>query len=106
MNMGIELRIGDAICFNDYRLDGKKNYAVWQSIAKTPIYTQGKKERFKVERTFGEQVNNLGISDCRYFGKIKTEIQMFMTSICYNIKKFIKITEGTSPKQPAYCFAT
>jgi hypothetical protein len=95
-----QMEVGDAVILNDYRLKDDALHAIWKNIAESEEYKQGKKERYKVERTFGDMFNNLGIHICRYFGYIKTAIQMFMTAMAYNIKKAIKILHCISMKEP------
>ena len=95
-----QLDMGDAIILNDYRLKDEKHLAIWHKIANAKEYKEGKAQRYKVERTFGDMVNNLGIHHCRYFGRIKTALQMFMTAIAYNVKKAMKSLHGISLKQP------
>lgn len=92
--------IGDAIILNDYRLADETRYAIWHKIYDSDEYKEGKKERFKVERTFGQCTNNLGINDCRYFGRIKTAFQMYFTAMAYNLTKALKVLYGLSPRTP------
>ena len=95
-----QLDMGDAIILKETRLKDEARYAVWHKIADSDEYKNGKKERFKIERTFGQCVNSGGMHHCRYFGKVRTAFQMYFTAMAYNIKKAVKALHGLSPKQP------
>ena len=94
------LEIGDAIILQKKRLIKDKLHAMWHKIFESEEYKKGKAERYKVERTFGDMYNNLGIHNCRYFGKLKTSLQMFMTAMAYNVKKAMKVLHKISLREP------
>ncbi len=61
-----------AIILNDYRTQKKdKNKEVWIKLEKTPEYEAGKRERYKIERKFGEGKENHGLRRCRSVGALK-----------------------------------
>ncbi len=47
-----------AICLKDIRIKKKgSNKGVWLELIQTPAYKEGRKERYKIERKFGEAVS-------------------------------------------------
>jgi hypothetical protein len=42
------------------------NKQIWLELVKTPQYEQGLKERYKIERKFGEAKQGHGLGRCRY----------------------------------------
>jgi len=58
-----------AILLKDNRLKKKDcNKEVWQEMVRTEEYQQGKRERYKIERKFGEAKMRHGLGRCRYIG--------------------------------------
>jgi len=81
-----------AIHLNAYRTQKKdKNKEVWIRLKSTPEYQQGLKERYKVERKFGEGKQGHGLGRCRYVGEIKFAIQALLTAMALNLKRMVKL---------------
>jgi hypothetical protein len=55
------------------------NKQIWLELVKTPQYEQGLKERYKIERKFGEAKQGHGLGRCRYVGKLKFAVQDFFS---------------------------
>jgi IS5 family transposase len=88
-----------AIILNDYRTQKKdKNKEVWIDLKKTPQYQAGTKERYKIERKFGEAKANHGLRRCRYVGRLRYAIQAYLTAIALNLKRMVKLLTGVSFK--------
>ena len=67
------------------------NKQPWLDLVKTPQYQAGLKERYKIERKFGEAKQGHGLGRCRYLGGVRFAIQAFMTAIMLNLKRIVKI---------------
>jgi IS5 family transposase len=91
-----------AIRLKDTRT-GKKddNKAVWLSLIQTPQYQEGLKERYKVERKFGEAKQGHGLGRCRYVGRTHFAVQAFFTAIMLNLKRMVKVLTGIGFKTQA-----
>lgn len=88
-----------AIRLKDNRLRKKDgNKAVWEALVQTPQYQQGSKERYKVERKFGEGKQGHGLGRCRYIGKARFGVQAFFTAIVLNLKRMVKLLCGVGFK--------
>lgn len=75
-----------------------KNKQVWLDLERTPQYHQGLKERYKIERKFGEAKQGHGLGRCRYLGKTGFAVQAFFTVIVLNLKRIIKLSTGVGFK--------
>ncbi|MCW4004306.1 MAG: transposase [Candidatus Bathyarchaeota archaeon] len=79
------------------------NKQVWLDLRQKPQYQQGLKERYKIERKFGEAKLSHGFGRCRYLGIIGFAVQAFLTAIMLNLKRLIKLMTGVGFKtQVAY----
>ena len=88
-----------AIILNRYRTEKKdKNKQKWIDLKNTPQYEAGKRERYKIERKFGEAKQNHGLGRCRYVGREGYMIQAYMTAIALNLKRLVKLKTGVSFK--------
>jgi IS5 family transposase len=88
-----------AIRLNEYRTRKKdKNKAGWIALLQESGYIQGQKERYKIERKFGEAKQGHGLRRCRYLGLIRYGIQMFLTAIALNLKRMVKLLTGVNFK--------
>ena len=88
-----------AIRLKDNRLNKKDdNKEPWLNLVKTPQYKAGLKERYKVERKFGEAKQWHGFGRCRYLGKTRFAIQAFFTAIMLNLKRMVKVLTGVGFK--------
>jgi IS5 family transposase len=77
------------------------NKQIWLDLIQTPQYRQGLKERYKIERKFGEAKQGHGLGRCRYFGKTKFAVQAFFTAIMLNLKRMVKVLTGVGFKTQA-----
>jgi len=82
---------------------GKKdaNKQVWLDLCQTPQYQQGLKERYKVERKFGEAKQGHGFGRCRYLGRLGFTVQAYFTTIMLNLKRMVKLLTGVGFKTQA-----
>jgi IS5 family transposase len=71
---------------------------VWISLHQTPQYQQGLKERYKIERKFGEAKQGHGFGRCRYLGRLGFSVQAFFTAIMLNLKRLVKLLTGVGLK--------
>ena len=95
-----------AIILNRYRTEKKDgNKQVWIDLKRTPEYQAGKKERYRIERKFGEAKQNHGLRHCRYVGRLRYAIQAYLTAIALNLKRMVKLLTGSSFKGRARAMA-
>ena len=81
-----------AIHLNAYRTQKKdENKEVWIRLKSTPEYQAGLKERYKIERKFGEGKQGHGLGCCRYVGEIRFAIQALLTAMALNLKRMVKL---------------
>lgn len=81
-----------AICLNDYRTEKKDpSKAIWLQLQETSQYKEGLKERYKIERKFGEAKKEHGLGRCRYVGLLRYAIQSFLTAIALNLKRLVML---------------
>jgi len=98
--------IHSAIHLNEYRTKKKdENKAVWLEVLGTEEYKQGQKERYKIERKFGEAKEGHGLRRCRYVGLVGYAIQGFLTAIALNLKRLVLLLTGVSFKGRARVLA-
>jgi IS5 family transposase len=74
------------------------NKQPWMELVRTPQYQAGLKERYKIERKFGEAKQGHGLGRCRYLGRLGFAVQAFMTAIMLNLKRIVKILTGAGFK--------
>jgi IS5 family transposase len=55
---------------------------------------RGQKERYKVERKFGEAKWGHGLRRCRYVGLVKYAFQAILTAMALNLKRMVKLLTG------------
>ncbi|MEA3325999.1 MAG: transposase [Chloroflexota bacterium] len=88
-----------AICLKDIRTKKKDaNKEVWLKMIQTPAYKEGRKERYKIERKFGEAKQGHGLGRCRYIGLLGFGIQAYFTAIILNLKRIVKLLTGVGLK--------
>jgi IS5 family transposase len=88
-----------AICLKKTRTEKKDdNKEPWLALIETPQYQQGKKERFKIERKFGEAKQTHGLARCRYLGKMRFGVQAYLTAMMLNLKRMVKLIAGVGFK--------
>jgi IS5 family transposase len=98
--------IHSAIHLNRYRTAKKDPHKdVWLQLLATPEYEQGLKERYKIERKFGEAKQQHGLRRCRYLGIIRYAIQSFLTAIALNVKRMVLLLTGVPFKGRASALA-
>jgi len=88
-----------AICLNDYRTEKKDpSKAGWVAMKRKPEYIEGQRERYKIERKFGEAKQGHGLGRCRYVGSLRHAIQVYMTVLTLNLKRMVKLLTGVNFK--------
>jgi len=88
-----------AIHLNDYRTQKKdKSKAGWVAMRVKPEYVQGQRERYKIERKFGEAKQGHGLGRCRYVGFVRYAIQLYLTAVALNLKRMVKLLTGVNFK--------
>ena len=99
----LEVRsLHSAICLKKTRTEKKDdNKQVWLDLQNTPQYQQGRKERYKVERKFGEAKQGHGLGRCRFLGRLGFTVQAFFTAIMLNLKRMVKLLTGVGFKTQA-----
>lgn len=82
---------------------GKKDDAkqVWLDLILTQQFQQGLKERYKIERKFGEAKQGHGFGRCRYLGRMGFTVQAFLTAIMLNLKRLVRLLAGVGFKTQA-----
>jgi IS5 family transposase len=92
-----EKGVNSAIRLNNYRTEKKDpNKGEWLRLKQSQQYAAGLKERYKVERKFGEAKKWHGFSRCRYVGFIRHAIQSYLTFMALNLKRLVKLLTGVS----------
>jgi IS5 family transposase len=74
-------------------------------LASSSEYQQGIKERYKIERKFGEAKKWHGFKRCRYLGYIRHVIQSYFTFIALNMKRLMKVLTGVSFRSDVKAYA-
>jgi IS5 family transposase len=98
--------IHSAIRLNRYRTSKKDAHKdVWLQLMATPEYQRGLKERYKIERKFGEAKQQHGLRRCRYLGLIRYAIQSFLTALALNVKRMVLLLTGVPFKGRASVLA-
>ena len=59
-----------------------------------PEYQEGLKQRYKIERKFGEAKQNHGLGRCRYLGLLGYIVQAYFTAMVLDLKRIVKILTG------------
>ena len=87
--------IYSALCLNDYRTQKKDPHKdLWLRLQQTQQYQQGRKERYKIERKFGEAKQDHSLGRCRYVGLLRYAIQSFLTALALNLKRIVLLLTG------------
>jgi transposase, IS5 family len=98
-----ENNLHSAIRLKNSRTNKKDpNKQPWQELKKTAQYQLGSKERYKIERKFGEAKQTHGFGKCRYIGKPKYLFQATFVAMVLNLKRIIKMTAGVGFKTQAF----
>jgi transposase, IS5 family len=77
------------------------NKQIWFDLKATPEYQQGCRERYKIERKFGEGKQGHGLGRCRHLGQARFAIQAYLTAIVLNLKRIVKLLTGVNLKGSA-----
>jgi len=89
--------INSAIRLKGLRTQKKDpNKEGWIKLKESKEYQEGLKERYKIERKFGEMKKWHGFGRCHYLGIARHTIQLFFTSIAVNLKRIVKLLTGIS----------
>jgi len=92
-------QLQSAICLKDIRTKKKDyNKDVWLEMVHTPAYKTGRKERYKIERKFGEAKQGHGLGRCRYRGLTGFGVQAYFTAMVLNLKRMVKLSTGVGLK--------
>jgi hypothetical protein len=87
--------INSAIRLNSYRTQKRdRNKEGWLELEESQEYTEGLRERYKVERKFGEARKWHSFTQCRYTGFIRHAIQSYLTFMALNLKRLVKLLTG------------
>ncbi len=71
---------------------------VWVALKATPEYRAGQAVRYKIERKFGEAKVYHGLRRCRYLGRLRYALQVYLTAIVLNLKRMVKLLTGVAFK--------
>ena len=97
------LGLNSALKLNTYRTQKKDgNKEVWLRLKETAAYKAGQALRYKIERKYGEAKQNHGLHRCRYLGRIRYAIQVYLTVIALNLKRMVKLLTDTNFKGRAF----
>ena len=90
-----------ALHLQSYRtLKKDANKEPWQRVLASAEYQQGRAERYKIERKFGEAKRWHGFGRCRSLGLARYGIQAFMTAIALNVKRIAYLLSGVRFRTP------
>ncbi len=87
--------IHSAIRLNKRRTQKKDAHKEgWVKLEASPAYQEGLKQRYQVERKFGEARKWHGFKRCRYTGNLKHAVQSYFTFMVLNLKRLVKLLMG------------
>jgi len=96
----------DALKLNDYRTQKKDAHkGVWEELQASEHYQNGIRQRYQIERKFGEAKREHGLGRCRYVGLIRYALQCFLTAIVLNLKRLVWLLRGVPFKGRARAVA-
>ncbi len=75
-----------------------RNKAPWVRMVASEAYQAGQRERYKIERKFGEAKAYHGLGRCRYLGRTRYMVQAYLTAIVLNLKRMVRLLTGVSFK--------
>lgn len=94
--------VNSAIRLNRRRTQKRdKNKEGWLKLQESPEYQEGLKQRYKVERKFGEAKKWHGFGRCRYLGFVRHAIQSYLTFMALNLKRLVKLLTGVGFRSEA-----
>lgn len=89
--------IHSAIILKKTRTEKKcPNKQIWIDMKASEEYQKGKKERYRIERKFGEAKQGHGFGRCRYLGQDGFTIQAYFTAMVLDLKRLVKLLTGTN----------
>ena len=95
-----------ALKLHSYRTQKKDdNKRVWLELEASEHYQRGLKQRYKIERKFGEAKKEHGLGRCRYVGLAYYAIQGILTAIVLNLKRLVLLLTGVRFKGQARVLA-
>jgi transposase, IS5 family len=103
----LHARLWDRGKFSAFRLHGYRtnkkdaNKEIWQHVQAAPDYNRGVKERYKIERKFGEGKLWHRLGRCRYLGLDRYAIQAHLTAIVLNLKRMVQLICGVTFRAPS-----
>ncbi len=77
------------------------NKEIWQQLQASPEYERGVKERYKIERKFGEGKLWHRLGRCRYVGLVRYGIQAHLIAIVLNLKRIVQLLCGVTFRAPS-----
>jgi transposase, IS5 family len=91
-----------ALRLHAYRTQKKNPHKEpWLRILASEAYEQGLRERFKIERKFGEAKRWHGLRRCRSLGLLRFGIQAHLTALALNVKRIVLLLTGVHFRAPA-----
>lgn len=66
-----------------------------------PSIAGGLKQRYKIERQFGEAKLRHRLGRCRYLGRVRYGLQAYLTMIGLNLKRIVWLLIGVHFRTPA-----
>ena len=91
--------INSAIRLKRSRIQKKDTHKEgWLKLAASSTYQEGLKQRYQIERKFGEARKWHGFMRCRYLGNIRHGIQSYLTFMTLNLKRLVKLLTGIAFK--------
>lgn len=94
--------IGNAIHLSQLRTKKKDaNKGVWFQLKEQPWYRPALRERYQIERKFGEAKKHHGLGRCRYVEWERRVVQAHLTAIALNLKQLVRSLTGVSLRGPS-----
>lgn len=90
-------KIKSAIRLNKKRTrKNNANKEGWLKLQATVAYQEGLKQRYQIERKFGEARKWHSFKRCRYIGHQRHAIQSYLTFMVLNLKRLVKLLTGVN----------
>jgi IS5 family transposase len=89
-------KLKSSLKLNKQRTEKKdKNKEPWVKLLASKEYQAGQRERYKIERKFGEGKAFHGLGRCRYVGWMRYMFQAYLTAMVLNLKRMVRLLTGT-----------
>jgi IS5 family transposase len=99
-------KINSAIRLNRRRTQKKDAHKEgWLKLEANQAYQEGLRQRYQVERKFGEARKWHGFKRCRYIGHLRHSIQSYLTFMAINLKRLVKLLTGVAIKSESRAWA-